>query len=54
MTSSPLVNLLFGSGLPTSGYHFEPHDSADRAAMVAPILAATGPHPTPDPTAPPV
>lgn len=42
MKSTPLVNLLFGSSLPTSGYQFAQHEAAARAAMVSRILAAQG------------
>lgn len=42
MKFSPLINLLFSSGLPASGYQFRRHDHEARAAMVAAILAASG------------
>ena len=42
MSSSALVDLLFSSGLPTSGYQFERLDEAARAAMVDAILGTDG------------
>lgn len=42
MNNSPLVALLFGSGLSGAGYRFEQHDAASRAAMVSRILATKG------------
>ena len=44
------MNLLFSSGLPASGYQFERHDDAARAAMVAAILAIEGSTVSADPS----
>ena len=42
MKFSPLINLLFSSGLPAFGYRFERHDDDARAAMVASIVGGRG------------
>jgi len=42
MKFSPLINLLFSSGLPAFGYQFQQHDNEARTAMVAAILGASG------------
>jgi hypothetical protein len=42
MKSTPLTQLLFGAGLPVSGYQFEQHAPQARAAMVNSIVAAEG------------